>query len=259
MTKNSRNTKNTKKRPSREEMEEAELMNINKSMEDLASTTQSQQINFKEGTELKNDSQKKLAKTIKDNKIIFIHGPAGSGKTFATLRIALEILKNNATINEILITKPIIEAGNENIGFLKGVLEEKTAPYMDSFYSTIEKLIGKETTRMLKLKEYVKEKPISYMRGSTFDNSVCIIDEAQNTTKTGLKLIISRLGQNSKMIIMGDTDQVDIKLKEGEKTGLQDAFIRFQGVKGVGFHEFTEDDIVRNSILIDIMKRYKTS
>ncbi len=251
--------KNNRKRPTREEREEIDLMDINKSMSEMASKVQADQIKFKEGTELKNESQKKLAKKIKDNKIIFIHGPAGSGKTFATLRAALEILKNDPTINEILITKPIIEAGNENIGFLKGVLEEKTAPYMDSFYSTMEKLIGKETTKMLKAREYVKEKPIAFMRGSTFDNSICILDEAQNTTKIGLKLVISRLGQNSKMIVMGDTDQVDIKLKEGDKTGLQDAFERFKGLKDVAFHEFSEDDIVRNSILIDVMKRYKNN
>jgi len=250
-----RGTRNNKL--SREDREDVEIMNINKSMDNLASKTQSEQIKFNPGSELKTESQKKLARKIKDNKIIFIQGPAGSGKTFATLRTALEIMKNDEKINEIILTKPILEAGNENIGFLKGFLEDKISPYMSSFYSNMEKMIGKATVAMLKQREYVKEKPLAFMRGDTFDNCICILDEAQNTTKNGLKLFISRLGQNSKMIIMGDTDQADIAFKSGEKSGLEDAFTRFKGLNGVSFHEFDEDDIVRNSILIDIMKRYK--
>jgi len=253
----SKGKRSNNKRLSKEEIEELEVIEIDKSMQDLSAKVQNEQIQFKPGTDFKTESQKKLYRKIKENQMIFIHGPAGSGKTFTALRAALEIMKNDNNINEILITKPIIEAGEEHIGFLKGDLLEKTQPYMKSFYSTMEKLIGKATTNMLKTREYVKEEPIAYMRGSTFDNCICIIDEAQNTTVTGLKLIISRLGQNAKMIIMGDTDQVDIKIKETDKTGLQDAFERFKGIKGISFHEFSEDDIVRNSLLIDIMKRYK--
>lgn len=249
------NKRNTKL--SREDSEDAELININKAMHNQASKMQHDQINFTQSSELKTESQKKLARKIKENKIIFIQGPAGSGKTFATLRTALEIMKNDEKINEIILTKPILEAGNENIGFLKGFLEEKISPYMSSFYSNMEKMIGKATVAMLKQREYVKERPLAFMRGDTFDNCICILDEAQNTTVGGLKLFISRLGQNSKMIIMGDTDQLDVKLKTGEKSGLDDAFTRFEGLNGVSFHEFDEDDIVRNSLLIDVMKRYK--
>jgi phosphate starvation-inducible PhoH-like protein len=251
-----RGTRGSKKL-SREEQEELEVLDINASMSKSTNSILANQIKFLEGTELKNDKQKKLVQKIKNNKIIFIKGPAGCGKTFVSLRAALDLLKTDEAISKIQLTKPIVEAGNENIGFLKGGLDEKIGPYMSSFYSNIEKLVGKVTSELLKARFYVSEKPIAYMRGDTFDNCICIIDEAQNLTKNGLKLVISRLGNNSKMIIMGDTDQIDVKLVKGEKTGLDDAFTRFEGVPGVAFHEFGDADIVRNSILIDIMKRYR--
>ena len=245
------------KRLSKEDVEEIDIIDINKSMANSSTSNLKNQIKFNDGTELKNENQKKLEKKIKNNKIIFIKGPAGCGKTFVSIKVALDILKNDEDVSKIILTKPIVEAGNENIGFLKGGLEDKIGPYMSSFYSNIEKLIGKPASEFLKARFYVLEKPISYMRGDTFDNCICILDEAQNLSKNGLKLFISRLGNNSKMIIMGDTDQVDIKIANGQKSGLDDAFVRFEGIPGVSFHEFGDDDIVRNPILIDIMKRYR--
>lgn len=179
--------------------------------------------------------------------------------TFIALKAALEVLKKDTNpIDTILLTKPIVEAG-ESIGFLPGDVNEKTDPYMKSFQSNIEKLVGKKSAIELIANGIVKSNPIPFMRGDTFSKSIAIIDEAQNTTKTAFKLIISRIGNDSKMVILGDSDQTDLIFKGNEKHGLEDAFERLQGVKGIAFVEFTEDDIVRSEILIEIMKRYKKS
>jgi len=217
-------------------------------------------IEFRANSGLRSTSQKKLAKKIMDNKVVFIKGPAGCGKTYCALKCALEVLRdkkepNNET-NRLFLSKPIAEAGDEELGFLPGDKDQKTSPYYASFYSNMEKLVGRATTKMLKT-SFIEEKIIAYERGATFDNCVAILDEAQNLTVNGLKLFISRLGENAKMIIMGDVEQVDIKLKNGAKSGLDDAFTRFEGIKEIDFHEFSEDDIVRSEILKSIMKRYK--
>ena len=218
------------------------------------------QMKFRPNSGLKTESQKKLVRKILDNKITFIKGAAGTGKTFSSLKAALEVLMdrkqpNNET-TKLYLTKPIVEAGDENMGFLPGDKNDKTAPYFSSFYSNLEKLIGVESTKRMREK-YINEKVIAYERGATFDNCVAILDESQNLTIAGLKLYISRLGENAKMIILGDTDQVDLKVLKNRTSGLQDAFERFKGIEGIAYHEFSEDDIVRSEILKAIMKRYK--
>ncbi len=215
-------------------------------------------IKFLPGIKMKNEKQKELIKKIHDNEIIFISGPAGTGKTFIALKAAIEVLINDKDdiINQILITKPIVEAG-ESIGFLPGKVDEKIDPYMHSFESNFKKLIGGAATKSLFENEIVKSVPLAYMRGATFHKSIAILDEAQNTTKTGLKLFLSRKGEGSKLIVIGDIDQTDLKLKHDEENALQDAFSRFQNINKLAFMEFTEDDIVRSSILIELMKRYK--
>lgn len=214
-------------------------------------------VNFMPDIKYKNRKQKDLVKAIHSNKIIFVAGSAGSGKTIMVLKAALEILKDTTNqTDKILITKPIIEAA-ESIGFLPGSKEEKIDPYMHSFYANFKKLIGEIATQKLIMAEVIKPIPLAFMRGATFSNAIAILDESQNVTVTGLKLFISRLGEHSKLIVIGDIDQTDLKLKKGEKTGIEDAFERFKGIEGVAFIEFTEDDIVRNDILIDVMKRYK--
>jgi phosphate starvation-inducible PhoH-like protein len=215
-------------------------------------------IKFLPGIKMKNDKQKELIKKIHENEIIFIAGPAGTGKTFIALKAAIEVLINekNDEVNQILITKPIVEAG-ESIGFLPGKVDEKIDPYMHSFESNFKKLIGGTVTKALFENDIVKSVPLAYMRGATFHKSIAILDEAQNTTVTGLKLFLSRKGEGSKLIVIGDIDQTDLKLRSGENNALQDAFARFQGINKLAFMEFTEDDIVRSSILIELMKRYK--
>lgn len=226
--------------------------------EDSKKETILKSIKFLPGIKMKNEKQKELIKKIHENEIIFIAGPAGTGKTFIALKAAIEVLisEKNTEINQILITKPIVEAG-ESIGFLPGKVDEKIDPYMHSFESNVKKLIGGNLTKLMIESGIVKSVPLAYMRGATFHKSIAILDEAQNTTKTGLKLFLSRKGEGSKLIIIGDIDQTDLKLKYDEKNALQDAFLRFQGIKKLAFMEFTEDDIVRSSILIELMKRYK--
>jgi phosphate starvation-inducible protein PhoH len=181
--------------------------------------------------------------------------------TFIALKAALEVLQDDGNdINKITLTKPIVEAG-ESIGFLPGDADEKTQPYMKSFEDNIKELIGKEATRNMIAAGVIEAMPLSFIRGNTFRRSISILDEAQNTTPMAMKLFLSRIGETSKMVIIGDTDQTDLMLRNNEIHGLEDAFRRFEkkGLKGIGFFEFTEDDIVRSKILIELMKCYKNS
>lgn len=213
---------------------------------------------FKVNKEIKhkNAKQKLLCKTIMENEITFVAGAAGTGKTLLSLKTALELLQMDNEYNQIILTKPIVEAG-ESIGFLPGDIDSKVDPYMGSFLGNFKKLVGATKTKDFLTNDVIKSVPLAYLRGETFENSVAIIDEAQNTTVTGLKLWISRKGASSKLVIIGDTDQTDLYLRNGQRSGLDDAFLRFQGLANVGFVRFTEDEIVRSDILIDIMKRYK--
>lgn len=218
---------------------------------------QLQKINFLPGTDMKTENQKKLIRKIHENQIIFVAGPAGVGKTFVAIKAALECLKeNDSPYSKMLITKPLVEGGDQNMGFLPGDVKEKTEPWMKSYESNITKLVGEGTANSLMMNGVVKSLAFPLIRGNTFDNSIAILDEGQNTTVGGMKLFLSRIGETSKIIVLGDIDQTDLKLRRGEKTGLEDAFERFKGVKGVTYMEFTEDDIVRSGILIELMKRY---
>jgi len=240
---------------SREQKEEFDLYQMSQELKEKTHK-RIKEINYKPGIKAKNPSQEKLIQKIKNNNITFVSGPAGVGKTLIALKAAMDAMKNNEKITRLIFTKPIVEA-DESMGFLPGDMSEKIAPYMSSYYSNMEKLIGSSPTQWMITNKIIQEEPLNFMRGNTYDDAIMILDEAQNTTIKGLKLFISRLGENSKMIVMGDADQTDLKLKGNEKSGLQDAFERFQGLQGVTTHEFEEKDIVRNSILIEVMKRYK--
>lgn len=254
-----RNGNKNSKKLSPEQQEEVDLYNMNEELKQHDSRKLKESIHFNPNTEEKTNKQKKLINRIRENKVVFVKGPAGSGKTYIALKAALQLMKSQEEYNNLFISKPIQEAGDESLGYLPGNEKEKISPYLSSFISNIEKLIGKEATNNLQRNEFIQEKILAYERGSTFDNCIAIMDEAQNLTVNGLKLYISRLGENSKMIIMGDTDQIDIDLKAGEKSGLEDAFERFDGIDNIAFHEFNEDDIVRSGILVEIMKRYKNN
>lgn len=225
---------------------------------------------FKINCKFKNKKQKDLYNTIMENRITFVRGAAGTGKTLISLMAGLDCLKNKEmNIGQIILTKPIVEITSQRgLGALPGDINEKTLAYYTHFYDNLTKLIGTYQTKFLKENFFIKETILNYLRGSTFGQytsdgksigSFCIFDESQNCTITEMKTFISRMGENSKLVILGDTDQIDLKLAKGEKCGLEDAIDRLQGVDGIGFIEFTEDEIVRDPFLIEIMKRYKTS
>lgn len=221
-------------------------------------------LGYKINLKFKNKKQKDYYAGIKSNRIFLAKGSAGTGKTLISILAALEMLKDG-TIKKILITKPIVESST-SMGFLPGDMTTKISQYMVSFYSNIEKVIGNEWTNVLKREGLVVEVPLNFMRGNTFgginpdgtpSGYYIIADEMQNSTVREMKLLISRLGEGSTMVIMGDTDQVDLKLGRGEKNGLDDAVDRLHDIEGIGNIQFLDDDIVRDPFLIEIMKRYK--
>jgi phosphate starvation-inducible PhoH-like protein len=245
-------------------------------MDDLSEIDQMREIKrnqimslqFNINCKFKNTKQKDMYNTIMANRITFVRGAAGTGKTLIALLTALRCIKDtNINIDQIVLTKPIVEiTSTKGLGALPGDINEKTLSYYTHFYDNLTKLIGNEATKYLKNNEVIKETILNYLRGSTFGRwdsngnpigSFCIFDEAQNCSTVEMKTFISRMGEQSKLVIMGDSDQIDLKLNRGEKCGLDDAWDRLQGIDGLGFVEFTEDDIVRDPFLIEIMKRYK--
>lgn len=222
-------------------------------------------LNYQIRSKFKNKKQKFLSDTIKENRITFVTGSPGTGKTFIALKTALELLKNNE-IGDILLTTPIIEVSPKSIGALPGDLDMKINHYFQHFYDNLNKLVGSKTVNFLKQSELVTDKIVNFIRGATFGKSgengepigtFCILDESQNLNVMELKTYISRLGENSKMVILGDIEQCDLRLRNGEKNALEDAIDRFKDMDGIGLVEFTDDDIVRDPFLINIMKKYK--
>jgi len=211
------------------------------------------QLNFDE-MEFKNPAQKRFYNTISKKDVTFCIGPAGVGKTYLSVHRALRELGNkDSRIDGIIIVKPLVEADGEKIGFLPGDLEEKTAPWMMSFYYNMEQIIGKQRLRMLKEGGIVEVMPLAFMRGITLSNKFVILDEAQNATPDQIKMFVTRIGQDSKYIITGDLEQSDLR---NRTSGLEDAIKRFAGVTGVGLSKFTEKDIVRHPMVKRLLKRY---
>ena len=160
--------------------------------------------------------------------------------------------KDNS-INGIVIVKPLVEAAGEKLGFLPGDVEEKTAPFMMSFYYNMEQIIGKQRVNIMKESGVIEVIPLAFMRGITLQDKFVILDEAQNATPDQIKMFVTRIGQNSKYIITGDLEQSDIKK---HSSGLEDAIKRFAGVTGVGLAQFKEKDIVRHPMVKRLLKRY---
>lgn len=253
----------------RRKTKKQELQDALNEMEDIRADEMRQlmNLNFKINCKFKNQKQKQLANTIKENRITFVTGSPGSGKTFIALKTGLELIKSeDAKIGDMMLTTPIIEVSPKSLGALPGDLQDKIMNYFDHFYDNLDKIVGNKVTKFLKGSNIVNDKVVNFMRGTTFGKydennnpigTYCLLDEAQNLTVSEMKTFISRLGENSKMVICGDPEQCDIKLNKNEKNGLVDAIERFKEMEGVGIVEFTEDDIVRDPFLIEIMKKYK--
>ena len=198
------------------------------------------------------DSQKEYSRKIRENTITFATGPAGVSKTFSACYTLLKLLFENK-IEKIIFTKPIKESG-ENLGFLPGGVDEKLGPYVESFIFNCKEMLGEEIINYLLEQKYIECRPLAYMRGISFNNCGMFLDEAQNTLYSQLALYITRLGNNSKMVIAGDITQRDILQKD---VSIMEFINILKGIDGIAFHEFKKEDIVRNKILIEITDRYE--
>ena len=243
-------TKSSQKKVSLSELNNHTVNNKRQALKDL------KKLNFDE-LQYKNTAQKRFYETISKKDITFCIGPAGVGKTYLSVHRALrELGDKDSPIDGIVIVKPLVEAAGEKLGYLPGDVEEKTAPFMMSFYYNMEQIIGKQRLEMLKASNTIQVIPMAYMRGITLSDKFVILDEAQNATPEQIKMFVTRLGSNSKYIITGDLAQSDIAK---HKSGLEDAVKRFAGVHGVGLASFKEKDIVRHSLVRRLLGRYKDS
>jgi phosphate starvation-inducible PhoH-like protein len=193
---------------------------------------------------------------LSENEITLCFGPAGVGKSYIAMKRAVDLLWDDTNKYEkIIIVRPAVEA-EEKLGSLPGGLEEKLDPYIYPSYYLLNKIIGKEAREKLKEEGFIEVAALAYMRGWNVDNTILVFEEAQNTTPAQMKLLLTRIGFNSKFFISGDLEQSD-KFKDKTKTGLYDAKIRLGDIKNVGIFEFDIDDIVRNPIISQILKRYE--
>ena len=243
-------SKSSQKKVSLSELNNHTISNKRQALKDL------KMLDFDE-LQFKNTAQKRFYRTISKKDITFGIGPAGCGKTYLSVHRALrELGDKDNHIDGIIIVKPLVEAAGEKIGYLPGDVEEKTAPFMMSFYYNMEQIIGKQRLQILKDSNVIQVIPLAFMRGITLANKFVILDEAQNATPEQIKMFVTRIGENSKYIITGDLEQSDIKRHQ---SGLEDAIKRFAGVHGVGLASFKEKDVVRHSLVKRLLKRYKPS
>ena len=196
--------------------------------------------------------QKKYCDMIRKNTITFGVGPAGTGKTYLAVALAVTAFKQHQ-VQRIILTRPAVEAG-EKLGFLPGDLQNKVDPYLRPLYDALFEMFGQEAFARHQEKGAIEVAPLAYMRGRTLDDSFIILDEAQNTTREQMKMFLTRLGFNSKMVITGDITQID--LPETKKSGLIEALKVLRNVEDIAQNRFTEKDVVRHKLVQDIVKAY---
>ena len=196
--------------------------------------------------------QKRYCNMIADNTITIGVGPAGTGKTYLAVAMAVTAFRSKQ-INRIILTRPAVEAG-EKLGFLPGDLQSKVDPYLRPLYDALFDMLGAETYQKYVERGNIEVAPLAYMRGRTLDDSFIILDEAQNTTSEQMKMFLTRLGFNSKMVITGDITQID--LPRGAKSGLKDCIKILKNIEGIGSRTFDERDVVRHRLVQDIIKAY---
>jgi len=197
--------------------------------------------------------QRHYIDAIRKQDLVFGIGPAGTGKTYLAVVMAVNALKNNK-VNKIILTRPAIEAG-ESLGFLPGDLKEKVDPYLRPLYDSLHDVLGAEHTQRLIDRETIEIAPLAYMRGRTLDDAFVILDEAQNTTQAQMKMFLTRLGFGSKMVITGDSTQVD--LPKGVKSGLMAAELILHGVPGISFIHLNQTDVVRHPLVGRIIEAFE--
>ena len=196
--------------------------------------------------------QRKYVETIKKNTIVLGLGPAGTGKTFLAVAMAVEALRNKS-VSRIILTRPAVEAG-ERLGFLPGDLQSKIDPYLRPLYDALFEMLGAENYARHMERGTIEIAPLAYMRGRTLDDSFIILDEAQNTTMEQMKMFLTRLGYNSKAVVTGDLSQTDLPV--GKKSGLSVASKILENIEGIGVFRFTDKDVVRHHLVRKIINAY---
>jgi phosphate starvation-inducible PhoH-like protein len=201
-------------------------------------------------------SQREYYDKLRRNQITVCSGPAGVGKSFIAMKAAVDLLaEHDSPYEKIIIVRPAVEA-EEKLGSLPGNVEEKLDPYIFPSYYLLNKIIGKEAREKLKAMEVIEVFALAYMRGMNIDNSILIFEEAQNATPKQMKLLLTRIGTDSKFFISGDLEQTD-RYKDKKHSGLWDALERLTNMSEVGVHQFGDEDVVRNPIITELLKRYE--
>ena len=202
----------------------------------------------------KTQAQKQYVDNIRNTDMVFGIGPAGTGKTYLACAMAISAYKNRE-IERIILTRPAVEAV-ERLGFLPGDMQEKVDPYLRPLYDALYDVLGMDAAAKLREKGVIEVVPLAYMRGRTLDNAFIILDEAQNTTREQMKMFLTRMGFNSKVVVTGDITQID--LPSGTLSGLKEARKVLTGVEGIEFSYFTEVDVVRHELVKRIIKAYES-
>lgn len=197
--------------------------------------------------------QKKYVDLIKKQSVVFGIGPAGTGKTYLAVCLAVQAYKQKQ-VDKIILTRPAVEAG-EKLGFLPGDLQTKVDPYLRPLYDALQEMLGLETYTKLMERGSIEIAPLAYMRGRTLSNAFIILDEAQNATREQMKMFLTRLGDGSKMVVTGDVTQID--LPDGKKSGLNHAAHVLKDVEGIGIVYLTDKDVVRNPLVMSIVRAYE--
>ena len=199
-------------------------------------------------------NQKRLVESMNKNDMVFAIGPAGTGKTYTGVALAVKALKDKE-VKRIILTRPAVEAG-ENLGFLPGDLNEKLDPYMQPLYDSLRDMIPNESLQNYLVKGTIQIAPLAFMRGRTLDDAFVILDEAQNSTHSQMKMFLTRMGVNSKFMITGDPEQID--LPKSMMSGLNEALLILKNSNGIGIIKLDEKDVIRHILVKKIIEAYKT-
>ncbi|WP_075343385.1 PhoH family protein [Tenacibaculum agarivorans] len=200
------------------------------------------------------ENQRKLVNLMKDNDLLFAVGPAGTGKTYTAVALAVKALKEK-DVRRIILTRPAVESG-ENLGFLPGDLKEKLDPYMQPLYDALRDMIPSEKLQVYLENGTIQIAPLAFMRGRTLDNAFVILDEAQNTTHAQMKMFLTRMGKHAKFIITGDPGQIDLPRKQ--VSGLKEALLALKDIKGIGQIFLDDKDVIRHRLVKKIITAYKS-